>query len=107
MSDYAAKTRYKKPLVHGMLAVSVFSGVMGMHFPGEGSIVSQREIRFIRPVFQGEKYVMHFKITEVDLSTHEGVIKSVLKNEKGQVCINGVSRIINAMAFSGSSELSV
>lgn len=106
-ADYASKTPFKKPVVHGMLAVSAFSGVMGMHFPGEGSIVLQRDINFIRPVFPGEKYVMQFKITAVDPSTHEGVIKTVLKNRKGQVCISGVSRIINARAFSGNSHFLV
>ena len=97
--DYAAKTPYKKTVVHGMLAASAFSGVMGMHFPGEGSIVLQRDIKFIRPVFPGEKYVMRFKLTDIDHATHELTIKTVLKNEKGQVCINGVSRILNTRAL--------
>ncbi|MFL5730355.1 MAG: MaoC family dehydratase, partial [Cytophagaceae bacterium] len=35
---YAANTLFKKPIMHGILGASVFSKVLGMQFPGEGTI---------------------------------------------------------------------
>jgi acyl dehydratase len=89
-----------RPVVHGMYAASAFSGVLGTVFPGKGSIALYRELTFIRPVFVGESYAMIFKIVEIDYSKSLGVIKSTLKNEKGQICIQGVSKIKNVFAFS-------
>jgi 3-hydroxybutyryl-CoA dehydratase len=92
-----------RPIVHGMYAASSFSGVLGMVFPGKGSIALHREITFVRPVFTGEPYTLHFKVSDVNYNTCTGVIKSVLKNEKGQICIQVTSRIRNSVAFSSET----
>ena len=36
--DYAAGTRYERPIVHGVLTVGLLSAVMGMQCPGPGNI---------------------------------------------------------------------
>ncbi len=36
--DYAAGTRYERPIVHGVLTVGLLSAVMGMQCPGPGTI---------------------------------------------------------------------
>ena len=33
--DYAAKTRFKKPIVHGLFSVTSFGRVMGTKFPAK------------------------------------------------------------------------
>jgi acyl dehydratase len=91
---------FPRPVVHGMFAASAFSGVLGTVFPGKGSIVLYREIIFTRPVFVVERYKMRFKIVGMDYSKSLGMIKSTLKNEKGQICIQAISRIKNVSAFS-------
>ena len=36
--EFASKTRFKKPIVHGLFSVTSFGKVMGTKFPGHGSI---------------------------------------------------------------------
>lgn len=98
--QYASVHDLKQALVHGMLAASALSGVMGMTFPGKGSILMHRELTFIRPVYVGETYTMHLKVKEVDYASHRGLISTILKNHKNQICIKGYSRIKNIHAFS-------
>ena len=43
---YAAQTPFKKPIIHGALIASVFSRVMGMEFPGEGSVYVKQITEF-------------------------------------------------------------
>lgn len=100
--QYAVKQGFKQRIVHGMYAASPFSRVLGMTFPGKGSIVLYRELVFIRPVYVDLPYSVHMRLMEVDYSTHEGLIKSVLKNAKGQICIKGISRVKNLEIFSRS-----
>lgn len=103
-AQYAASTSFGQPVVHGMFAASAFSGVLGMIFPGKGSIVTNRELTFVRPVVVDQEYTMHFKVLEINHNEHKGLIKSTLKNTKGQVCIIGFSTIINPFAFSSSPK---
>ncbi len=43
---YASKTKFKLPIIHGALIASIFSRVMGMEFPGEGSVYL-KQIKFL------------------------------------------------------------
>ena len=97
--EYAAQSVFKKTVVHGMLAASSFSGVLGVAFPGKGSIVTHRALTFVRPVFVDEEYSMHFKILEVNYTNYQGLIKTTMKNPKGQICITMISKILNPVAF--------
>ena len=54
--EFAAKTPFGRPIVHGFLSASVFSKVFGMLFPGQGTIYLSQEMSFRAPVFAGEKY---------------------------------------------------
>ena len=37
-AEFAATTAFKRPIIHGALASSVFSKIMGTEFPGFGSV---------------------------------------------------------------------
>ena len=64
MSLYAGG--YPSPVVHRMLAASMFGKVLGVKFPGEGTINLERSFIFVRPVFVGQTYTMTFKVKEID-----------------------------------------
>lgn len=51
---FAARSIYGKPVVHGVLAASLISTVMGMELPGDGTIFVGEEVRFLKPVFYGD-----------------------------------------------------
>ena len=44
-SDFASKTVFKRPIIHGMLGASVFSKVFGVMFPGEGTIYLKQSFK--------------------------------------------------------------
>ena len=48
------KTPYGKPVVHGVLAASLISTVMGTKLPGEGTVFVEEQVRFLKPVFYGD-----------------------------------------------------
>lgn len=53
-AEFAKKTPYGKPVVHGVLAASLISTVMGMKLPGEGTVFIEEQVRFLKPVFYGD-----------------------------------------------------
>jgi len=97
--EYAAKTFFKRPIVHGFLSGAVFSKVFGTQFPGEGTIYLYQEMKFLAPVFVNEQYIARFEVMEVNTEKHLGVIKCILETESGQVCIDGMARLKNNNQF--------
>ncbi|MFY9779523.1 MAG: MaoC family dehydratase [Candidatus Baltobacteraceae bacterium] len=51
---YAAKTRFKHRIAHGMFVASFISQLLGTRFPGEGTIYMSQDLQFLKPVYLGD-----------------------------------------------------
>lgn len=51
---YAAGTRFKQRIVHGMLTAGLISAVLGTQLPGPGSVYLRQSIDFRTPVLIGD-----------------------------------------------------
>ena len=49
--DFAARTRFGRRVIHGMLTASILSTMVGMFIPGTGAIYRSQSIAFLRPVW--------------------------------------------------------
>ena len=89
---YASKSRYKKQIIHGLMATSLFSGLFGTKLPGEGCVYKSQNIRFKRPIFINDLVTARIEVTSVQLSKKLISFKtSCLVNKK--VMIDGESEI--------------
>jgi len=98
-ADFAAKTIFGKPIVHGFYSAAVFSMVFGTKFPGEGTIYLYQDMKFLAPVFVDQPYKAKFEVLEVNTEKHTGVIKCVLEDETGKSVIEGMARLKNTAQF--------
>ena len=98
-ADFAAKTVFGRPIVHGFYSASVFSMVFGTKFPGEGTIYLYQDMKFLAPVFVEQPYKAKFEVLEVNTEKHIGVIKCVLEDETGKAVIEGTAKLKNNMRF--------
>jgi 3-hydroxybutyryl-CoA dehydratase len=55
-SSFAEKTIFKRPIIHGFLAGSVFSKIFGTIFPGQGTICLKQSMTFIKPMYVNVNY---------------------------------------------------
>lgn len=62
--EYAATTRFGKPIVHGVMLMGYISKVLGRDFPGHGSVAVGISARFLRPVPVGSEITIEVKISE-------------------------------------------
>ena len=46
---------FKQNIVHGMLAASLFSTLVGMYCPGKNCLYLSQEIEFIKPIYPNQK----------------------------------------------------
>lgn len=63
--DYAKKTVFGSTIVHGMLAAAYFSKIIGMNFPGKGSIYLGQNLVFTSPVKPNDWLTYEIIVTEI------------------------------------------
>ncbi|MDX2302114.1 MAG: MaoC family dehydratase [Microscillaceae bacterium] len=83
-AEYAARTVFKKPIIHGFLAGSIFSKVFGTLFPGEGTIYLKQTMEFLRPMFVDTVYEAIFKVKEIDTDKHKALVETIIRDKNTQ-----------------------
>jgi acyl dehydratase len=86
---FAARTRFGRRVLHGMLTASIFSTMVGMLLPGTGAIYRTQALAFLRPVYVGDTVTAHFVVRAVDRVRHRLDIESWIENEAGERVIEG------------------
>lgn len=87
--EFAKASVYKRPVVHGVLAASLISSVMGMKLPGEGTVLVEEQIRFLKPVFYGDTLTATVRL----ISCREGkkqyvaTLSGICVNQDGETVI--------------------
>ena len=77
--DFAARTRFKGRIAHGMLAASFISTVVGTKLPGYGSIYITQNLRFRAPVRIGDTVETTATVAEVDREKKRVRMETVCK----------------------------
>ncbi len=93
---YAAKTMFKRPIMHGMLSASLFSKVFGTLFPGEGTIYLKQSLNFLKPMYVDVNYEAIFTVKEAIKDKNRAVIETVIKDKTtGLICTSGEAVVMN------------
>ena len=64
--EFAATTRFKKRIAHGMLSGSYISTVIGTKLPGPGCLYVSQTLQFRAPVYIGDKVTATVTVTELN-----------------------------------------
>lgn len=97
--EYAAKTLFKRPIIHGMLGGSVFSKVFGTMFPGEGTIYLNQNLQFLRPMLVLTNYTAQFEVLDIDREKHRATVSTIVINEEGKKVIDGSAILMHSEKF--------
>ena len=63
--EFAAHTRFKMRIVHGMLTTSLWSTLVGTRLPGPGSAYMSQEMNFLKPVHIGDTVTARVTVHEI------------------------------------------
>lgn len=95
-AEAAARTPFGRPIVPGMLSASAFTKVLGMDFPGHGTVYLAQTLRFRRPVFVGERYTARCRVLSTEPDRHRAVIETTIVDASGEACLVGEATVLNA-----------
>lgn len=91
---YAQGTLFKTRIAHGMLQAGILSGILGMEFPGIGTIYLSQTLRFTQPVFIGDRVTFHLKVLEVDTEKNRLRLETVCANQHGNTVLTGEALVM-------------
>jgi acyl dehydratase len=99
--EYAATTRFGKPIIHGHLGSSVFTRFLGMNEPGgPGSIYLKQETEYLRPMFVDKEYEVVFRVADIKEGKHIAEITTeVYDPETGKIAIRGIGTLKNTELY--------
>lgn len=100
-SEYAAKSRFGRCIIHGHLGSSVFTKFLGMHAPGgPGSIYLKQETEYLRPMFVDKDYEVVFRVVSIREGKHIAEIATeVFDPETGKITIRGTGTLKNTELY--------
>ncbi len=90
---YAASTKFKKRVVHGMLMSSFFSRIVGMHLPGKKALYLTQNLKFKNPAFIGDILTVKGKITAVSEKLKLISLETVIINQNSEVIVEGDAKV--------------
>lgn len=67
--DYAAQSRFKKRIAHGLYSTGFFSAIFGTKIPGPGCVYVSQSIEFKRPVYIGDTITARVEIFKINHET--------------------------------------
>ncbi len=91
---FAATTRFKKRIAHGMLSGSYISTIVGTRLPGPGCLYRSQTLKFRAPVYVGDEVTASVTITELD-------------ERRGLVTLNTVCRVGDTDVIRGEAVMLV
>ncbi|NOH32523.1 MaoC family dehydratase [Vibrio chagasii] len=92
--DFAKTTQFERPIVHGMLASSLISGLLASKVPGAGSIYLGQSLKFLRPIFVGETVTAKVEVISVREDKPIAVISTQVLSANGEVAVDGEATVM-------------
>lgn len=92
--QFAAATRFKQPIAHGMLLASFFSRLVGMHLPGERALYMAQSVKFKKPVYPGERVIVSGMVTAKQDAKKLLTIEMAIKNHQGEISVEGEAQVM-------------
>lgn len=92
-TEFAEKSFFKGRIVHGAFLAGLISKILGMDFPGQGTVYISQNSVFKRPVFVDTMVTVEVKITQVLAEQRRLVLDTNVLNSDGKVCVTGSATV--------------
>lgn len=92
-ATFAAKTRFKRPVCHGMLLYSTLCQLLGAELPGPGTVQLEQSLMFPTPTFIGEEMTVDLEVVDMGLNEGTAVLETTITHQDGRVACQGQTTV--------------
>lgn len=93
--EIAKKSIFGQRVVHGILGASKISKVLGVNFPGEGTIYLNQTLSFNKPIFPNDQYTIKLVIKSIKKDKGVLTISTTIFDKNEDVVIDGEAVVLN------------
>jgi len=92
---FAARTRFKKRIAHGMLSAGLISAVLGTRLAPDAVVVYLgQQLQFRRPVAIGDTLKAEAEVTGVDAEKRILTLRTDVTNQAGELVVKGEATVL-------------
>lgn len=91
--EFANRTEFKQPVVHGMLGASFISTLIGTKLPGDGALWFSQTLEFLRPVRIGDTITIVAEVIQKNDKANTIELKTEIFNQNKQIVTKGISKV--------------
>jgi 3-hydroxybutyryl-CoA dehydratase len=92
-AEFAEASFFKKRIVHGAFLAGLISKVLGMDFPGQGTVYISQNSVFKRPVYVDTTVTVQVKVTQVMVDKRRLILDTTILNSDGEICLAGSATV--------------
>jgi acyl dehydratase len=92
--EFAAKTRFKRRIAHGMISGALISAVLGYEFKERKVVYLSQTLKFIAPVFLDDTVTATATVTHIREDKPIVTIETVCANQMGETVVSGEGKIM-------------
>ena len=92
-AEFAEKSFFKKRIVHGAFLAGLISKILGMDFPGQGTIYISQSSVFKRPVFVNTTVKVEVRVSEVIALKRRLTLDTNILNGENEICLAGSATV--------------
>ena len=93
--SYAATTRFKKRIAHGMILGALVSRFLNEKI-GSGGIYLAQTLKFTNPVFIDDEIIFELEVVKLHKTRGFGTIQTIAKKANGDIVLKGEASILMA-----------
>jgi 3-hydroxybutyryl-CoA dehydratase len=87
--EFARRSRFGRPIAHGMLSAGIISAALGKCVPAPGAIYLSQSLRFVRPVYPGDTVTVTVEVTAYREDKGILTARTTCTNQAGAVVVDG------------------
>jgi len=92
--EYAARSRFKERIAHGMLTAGLVSAVLGMRLPGPGGVFVSQTVKFVRPVRFGDTITAQAEVLRWEVERRILTLRTTCTNQRGETVLEGEAALL-------------
>jgi 3-hydroxybutyryl-CoA dehydratase len=91
---YAHTTSFNRKICHGLLLVSFFSRLIGMHLPGKNALCLSHTVNYVSPCFVNDEITVEGIVLSKSVATRIITLKTTITNDSDRVIIDGQAKVL-------------
>jgi len=93
--DYAARTRFKRPIAHGMIGAAFISAAMATRLsPGHVIVYLGQDLEFVAPVYEYDVLTVTCTVTAVEPRRNRVKVDTTVTNQESAEVIRGEAYVL-------------